>query len=85
MDPQIAEELLEQRCAWGGDIDANVGVREMLLLSGDKFKPVGVSDLSSQQALTSKVLPSVIRLLPQPTSRPQVKASKPSTGERWLA
>jgi Uma2 family endonuclease len=76
---------------------ARVGVREMLLvdrnpwqlelyrLSGEEFKPVGVSNLTGQQSLTSEVLPLVFRLLPEQTSRPKIEVTKPSTGERRLA
>jgi Uma2 family endonuclease len=79
------------------DFYAKVGVREMLLvdrnpwqlelyrLSGETFRPVGVSDIAGGQVLSSSVLPLTFRLLPQQAGRPKIEVLKPATGERWLA
>jgi len=79
------------------DFYARVGVREMLLvdrnpwqlelyrLSGEAFRPVGVSDIAGGQVLKSDVLPLTFRLLSQPEGRPKIEVLKPATGERWLA
>lgn len=79
------------------DFYAAVGVRELLLidrnpwqlelyrLAGERFKPAGVMDPESQQALASQVLPLTFKLLARPSQRPQIEVANPSTNERWLA
>ena len=79
------------------DFYAKVGVRELLLidrnpwqlelyrLTGTRFKPAGVIEPDSKQALASQVLPLTFKLLARPEQRPQIEVAKPAANERWLA
>jgi Uma2 family endonuclease len=69
------EMLIVERDPW---------ILELFRLHGDSLVSVGVSDLASQQVLTSQVLPFSFRLVDD-LPRPRIEIKSTETGQAWLA